>query len=323
MTEPRAVEGPGSSYVVDAHHHLWDPSTHRHAWLESTGLAPLRRPFDLADYREAAARGVGGTPVGATVLVQALASDAETTTLLQTASTDALVGAVVGWVDLESVDVDDQLASLRCSPGGERLRGIRHLVQDESDPQWLLRPRVLSNLGRVRDAGLSFDVLVHPHQLTSVVTLAERLPTLELVLNHAGKPALAGSPTARAEQLSLWASRLCLLGTHQQVTCKLSGLVTEANWRSWSIVDLVPAFDVVLHAFGPNRMMFGSDWPVCELAARWQRWAETVSDLITDLTPDEQADILGATAANVYRLSNRLSHASATDTSFERNDERC
>ncbi|WP_222432256.1 extracellular solute-binding protein [Leekyejoonella antrihumi] len=296
MPDTERAAGPGRTYVVDAHHHLWDPSALRHAWLDNAELAPLRRRFDLADYRSAAARGVGGLPVGSTVLVQALASEAETRTLLEVAAKDALVGAVVGWVDLDAADVSEQLAGLRSAPGGERLRGIRHLVQDESDPDWLLRPRVLSNLRRVQEAGLAFDVLVRPQQLRSAAALAEKLPGLPLVLDHAGKPDLTGDPTSRPDKLSSWASRLHSLATHQQVTCKLSGLVTEADWTGWSLADLVPAFDVLLDAFGPSRMMFGSDWPVCELAAPWGRWAETVGDLIDALTPGEQADILGSAA---------------------------
>lgn len=293
--------GPGRAFVLDAHQHLWDPGLDRHPWLdEDPTLAPLRRRFDLRDYREAAAGGVSGLPVGRTVLVQSLASSVETTALLRLAQTDELVGAVVGWLDLEGPDVAEHLGSLRTGPGGDRLRGIRHLVQGETDPAWLTRPSVLRGLRHIADAGLGYDVLVRPHQLRSAIALADQLPGLALVLDHAGKPDLTGPGPARTAALAPWAADVRRLAAHPQVTCKVSGLVTEADWAGWTVDDLTPVFEVLLQTFGPHRLMFGSDWPVCLLATSWKRWAETVERLIDPLTAGERADILGGTAALVY-----------------------
>jgi predicted TIM-barrel fold metal-dependent hydrolase len=305
MTEPQqtnpVLPAPGRDFTVDAHHHLWDLRGHRHAWLDQDpALAPLRRTFDLDDYRTAVSGGIAGLPVGRTVLVQSLASAVETVDLLRLAEPDALVGAVVGWVDLEQPDVAEQLGRLRAGPGGYRLRAIRHLVQDEPDPDWLTRPSVLRGLRVVAAYGLGYDVLVRPHQLASAVTLAEQLPELPLVLDHAGKPDLSAQGRDRVGALASWAADLRPLAAHPQVTCKLSGLITEANWSNWSAGDLAPVLDVLLETFGPRRLMFGSDWPVCLLAGTWQLWAQTVQLLLAPLTATERADILGGNATRIY-----------------------
>jgi predicted TIM-barrel fold metal-dependent hydrolase len=281
--------------LVDAHHHVWDLARRAQPWLDARGLEPLRRSFGTADLGRAAAGGLGGRRLEATVLVQCLPSSAETEEFLALAAVDALVAGVVGWVDLTRPDVGEELDRLRGRPGGDRLLGIRHLVQGEADPDWLLRDDVGRGLGEVAVRGLRFDLLVLPPQLPAAVALARRLPELPLVLDHAGKPPL------REGDLTAWVSDLRALAAAAPVTCKLSGLVTEAG-PGWTVDDLRPAAEAVLTAFGPSRTMFGSDWPVCEASGGWSRWAAAAEELLAPLTAAERDDVLQGTACRFYGL---------------------
>lgn len=284
-----------ASGAVDAHHHLWNPSDPGQGWLADHALATIRRRFDLQDLHDAVRGGVAGRTVTATVLVQSVARTDESERLLATARDDDLVAAVVGWVDLTG-DVPAQLEGLHAGYGGHLLRGVRHLVQDEPDPQWLLREDVLVGLRALVDADLPYDVVVRPPQLPAAVELSRRLPGLRLVLDHAGKPDLASG------DLEDWSRDVRDLARSEQVACKVSGLVTEANHQRWSSADLRPAWDTVLDAFGPRRLLFGSDWPVCLLAASWDRWAAAVGEFIAALSPDEADALLTTTATATYRL---------------------
>ncbi|MCT2588220.1 amidohydrolase family protein [Actinophytocola gossypii] len=265
--------------MIDAHHHLWDPATRDHPWMAGDALAPIRRPYTLDDLRAV-------TPATRTILVQTVSDEAETDEFLATAG--GLVAGVVGWVDLTAPDIADRLAGHH-----ELLVGVRHQAEDEPDPRWLLRPDVLRGLHALADADLAYDVLVRPPQLPAAVELAGRVPT-RLVLDHAGKPPIA---TGAMEP---WATAITELARHPNVTCKLSGLVTEADWATWSIDDLRPYADHVLTAFGPDRVMFGSDWPVCELAATYSQVTAAAEALTAGLSEAERAAVFGGTAARVY-----------------------
>jgi L-fuconolactonase len=284
-----------ASGAVDAHHHLWNPTDPGQGWLADPALGAIRRRFDLLDLHDAIHAGVAGRPVSATVLVQSVARTDESERLLATAAEDDLVSAVVGWVDLTG-DVPAQLERLRAGHGGHLLRGVRHLVQDEQDPQWVLREDVLAGLRALANADLPYDLLVRPPQLPVAVELSRRLPGLPLVLDHAGKPDLASG------DLEGWSRDVRALARSDQVVCKVSGLTTEADRQRWSLADLRPAWDTVLAAFGPRRLLFGSDWPVCLLATSWERWAATVAELIAPLSPDEVDAVLRTTATTTYRL---------------------
>lgn len=284
----------GSS-AVDAHHHLWIPSDPGQGWLADPTLAAIRRRFDLQDLHDAVRGGVAGRAVTATVLVQSVARTDESERLLATAADDDLVAAVVGWVNLTG-DVPAQLDRLRAGYGGRLLRGVRHLVQDEPDPRWLLREDVLSGLRALASADLPYDLLLRPAQLRAAVELSRRLPGLRLVLDHAGKPQLSSG------NLEGWSRDVRALARSEQVVCKISGLITEADHQRWSLADLRPAWETVLDAFGPRRLLFGSDWPVCLLAASWERWAAAVAELVAPLSPDEADAMLTTTATATYRL---------------------
>lgn len=278
--------------LVDAHHHVWDLSVRDPAWLAGEAMRPIHRTFSADDLRADAA----DSGLVATVVVQTVPVPDETPELLALATEDDLVAAVVGWVDLTADSVGDDLAGLRESPGGERLVGIRHLVQDEA-ADWLRRPDVRRGLAAVGQAGLRYDLLTLPPQLAAATETVGALDDVEFVLDHCSKPPVADG------LLESWADDLRALARHPNVTCKLSGLVTEAAPGDVGPDALRAYVDVVLDAFGPERLMFGSDWPVCRLATTYSDWLGTVQELIGSLSTAERAAILGGTATRVYGLS--------------------
>jgi L-fuconolactonase len=279
--------------IVDAHHHVWDLSVRDQDWISGDELAPLRRDFTVADLAPEA-RTAGVT---ATVLVQTITVPEETPEFLALAADSDLVAGVVGWTDLTAPDVAETLAELQAGPGGEHLVGIRHQVQGEPDPRWLVRPDVLRGLAAVAEAGLAYDLVVKPHQLAAAVEAAERLPGLTFVLDHLGKPPIASG------ELDPWAGQIRRLAALPNTVCKLSGMVTEADWGSWTVAALTPYADTVLDAFGPGRLMFGSDWPVCRLAATYAEVIAVARALTTGLSPAERHDVFTGTAARTYDLS--------------------
>ncbi|MET8082122.1 amidohydrolase family protein [Streptomyces sp. NPDC005303] len=283
--------------LVDAHHHVWDLDRRPQPWLDEPGHEPIRRSHGIEDLRRAAERPLAGRSLTSTVVVQCVASAEETGELLALAGQEPLVGAVVGWADLASPAIGDVLDGLRSAPGGGHLRALRHLVQGESDPEWLQQPSVERGLRAVQVRGLGYDVLIRSHQFPQAIRLAERLPDLPLVLDHSGKP-----PIARHD-LADWERGIRALAAHPQVVCKVSGLITEADHRSWTLDDIRPVWDILLAAFGPERLMFGSDWPVCVLAGGWARWAEAVEHLLDDCSPHERQVVLCDTATAFYRLT--------------------
>lgn len=283
MTDPR---------VVDAHHHLWDLTVRDQDWITGEALAPLRRNFTVAELeREAADAGVH-----ASVLVQTVTVAEETPESLAVAAGSELVAGVVGWTELTAPGVADTLAELRELPGGEHLVGIRHQVQGEPDPNWLLREDVLRGLRAVAAAGLAYDLVVLPHQLPAATAAATELPGLTFVLDHLGKPPIA------AGGLRTWADRLRAFAVLPNTAAKLSGLTTEADWVRWTLAELRPYADTALEAFGPDRLMYGSDWPVCTLATSYPETLATTRALVEALSPQERAAVLGGTATRVYGL---------------------
>jgi L-fuconolactonase len=281
--------------IIDAHHHVWDLSVRDQDWITGPDLAPIRRSFSLDDLApEARAAGVH-----ATVLVQTVTVAEETPEFLAIADGSDLVAGVVGWTDLTAPGIADTLAAQRELPGGDRLVGIRHQVQGEPDPAWLLRPDVLRGLAAVASAGLVYDLVVLPHQLPAATEAAARLPELTFVLDHLGKPPIA------SRELEPWASAVRALAARPNTVCKLSGMVTEAARSTWTTPDLAPYADTVLDAFGPGRLMFGSDWPVCRLAASYAEVVAAARALTHRLAEDERRAVFETTAGRVYGLPPR------------------
>ncbi|MGW0465520.1 amidohydrolase family protein [Streptomyces sp. NPDC003027] len=284
-----ADQEPG---IVDAHHHVWDLSVREQDWITGPELASLRGDFSLDDLSpEARAAGVT-----ATVLVQTVTVPEETPELLALAAGSDLVAGVVGWTDLTAPDVAGTLAGLRAGPGGEHLVGMRHQVQGEPDPRWLVRPDVLRGLTAIAEAGLVYDLVVKPYQLAAAAEAAQRLPGLTFVLDHLGKPPIASG------ELAPWAEPIRRLAALPNTVCKLSGMVTEADWDTWTVDDLRPYADTVLDAFGPGRLMFGSDWPVCRLAATYAEVVAAAGDVTAGLGPAEHRDVFTGTAVRTYGL---------------------
>ncbi|NNN30780.1 amidohydrolase family protein [Streptomyces sp. S3(2020)] len=282
--------------LVDAHHHVWDLDRRPQPWLDEPAHAPIRRTFGPGDLRSDATRAIDGRRLSSTVVVQCVASVPETEELLALAASEPLIGAVVGWADLTSPAIGDVLDALRAGPGGGYLRALRHVVQGEIDPQWLQLPAVERGLRAVSERGLGYDVLIRSHQFAQAIRLAGRLPDLPLVLDHAGKPPIA------KHELTDWEQQMRLLSGHPDVRCKVSGLVTEADHDTWTTSDIRPVWEILLTSFGPDRLMFGSDWPVCVLGGGWNRWAETVEELLDDCSDSERQAILADNASRFYGL---------------------
>ena len=277
--------------IIDAHHHLWDPAAREYGWLAGDAMAPIRHRYGPAELRaRTEPLGVSGT-----VLVQTVPDVAETVEFLAVATEHAdLVRGVVGWVNLTAKSIVDDLAAL-----SGKLVGIRHQAQDEPDPEWLTRPEVTRGLRAVAAAGLTYDLLVLPHQLRAAITAVRAVPDGRFVLDHAAKPAIA------AGAWEPWAGLLGELAALPNVACKLSGLVTEADWRSWQPSDVRPYAERVLSAFGADRVMFGSDWPVCELAADYAGVLDLAEKLCAGLSPDEHAAVFAHSATTWYDLRRR------------------
>jgi L-fuconolactonase len=278
--------------IIDAHHHLWDLGVRDQDWITGAALAPLRRDFLLGDYQSVA--DVNGTT--ASIVVQTVTVPGETPELLALAAASDLIAGVVGWTDLAAPDVGDKSATLTEMPGGAKLVGLRHQVQSEPDPDWLTRPDVLRGLGVIARAGLVYDLVITAGQLSQATRAAAAVPELTFVLDHLGKPPIASGRT------DPWAQDLRGLAALPNTSAKLSGLVTEADWRRWQVADLRPYAEVALDAFGPARMMFGSDWPVCTLAASYPDVLAAAHDLTAGLSPAEREAVFAGTAGSVYGL---------------------
>lgn len=281
---------------IDAHHHFWDPARPESTWPFDTPdqLARAYGPVDLAV--ELDTDGMTGS-----VLVAATPSTAETRHLLSLAGSVPWVLGVVGWVDLTSADVAGQIAALRAGPGGGKLVGLSHRVSAETDPAWLLRDDVRRGLASLQAFDLTFDLRVRTRNMQVAYETCAALPGTRFVLDHLGCPPIASG------DLSAWGRALLRLAELPNVSAKICGLVTEAAWRTWSIDDLRDPVELAVDAFGPRRLMVGSDWPICLLAGSYTDVIDSVRYLLAELPTYQQHEILGGTAARVYRLGARAS----------------
>ena len=272
---------------VDAHQHFWHYQLERHAWITEE-MAALRRDFLPEDLEGVLA----DASVQGSVAVQADQSLEETRFLLDLARKHSFVQGVVGWVDLLAPDLEPTLEALAADP---LLVGVRHIAQAEAD-DWLAREDVAAGIGRLREFGLTYDILIHHWQLPAAQALVDRLPAQPFVVDHLAKPPI------RDAVLEPWATRMRELSHRPNVWCKVSGMVTEADWQGWRREDLRPYLDVVLEAFGPERLMFGSDWPVCLLAADYAGVVDVVAEVAASLSPAEREAVFGGTARRFYGL---------------------
>ena len=286
--KPGENEKRTKGMIIDSHQHFWQVGRFDYPWM-SSDLGVLYQDY-LPPALEPILKANG---VEKTVLVQASNSIEESTWLLELSDRYRFVAGVVGWVDLMSSTVDDQIKQLVRHP---RLKGVRHLVESEPADDWLAHPAVLRGLNQLAAHGLSYDLLVHTRHLRYVRTVAEHCPTLHLVIDHMAKPPIASSEFAE------WSREFRPLAEFSNVQCKLSGLVTEANWSSWTTDDLQPYIECALDSFGPQRLMFGSDHPVCLLAAPYERVLDSFREALKDLSDTEQQKIFHDNAVRFYRL---------------------
>jgi L-fuconolactonase len=277
--------------VIDAHQHFWDPTTADYPWMTEE-VAVLRRRFAPEDLLDDLRR----SGVDATILVEARTSFDESRELLAIAAATDFVAGVVAWVDLTDEAVVEAIAELQEGPNGDLLVGIRHPVRDEPDPDWLLRDDVQRGLRAVGGAGLVFDLLVGPRELAAALEAARRNPDMRFVIDHIAQPEIASGRTDE------WASLLAPFAHAEHVACKLSGMVTAADWQTWTASDLAPYVEHVLECFGDRRLLFGSDWPVCLLAASYDQVRRAAEVTLGEISAAASERIFGGTAAEVYGL---------------------
>jgi L-fuconolactonase len=276
--------------VVDCHHHFWRYSPAEYGWIDDH-MAAIRRDFLPADLqREMAVAGVD-----AVVSVQARQSVEETRWLLDLATQNPFIAGVVGWVPLVSPSLEADMAQFAAHP---KLVAVRHVLQDEPDPRFMLRADFQAGIRALRAYNLTYDILIYHRHLPQTIELVDLHPAQAFVIDHMAKPAI------KQRTVEPWARGMRELARRPHVCCKLSGMVTEIGRPHWTVTDLRPYFNVVLEAFGPERVLFGSDWPVCLVACGYARWMEIVQELIAPLSSAERAAILGDNARRVYRLKN-------------------
>jgi L-fuconolactonase len=273
--------------VIDSHQHFWRYDAVEYAWLDDS-MAALRRDFLPPDLE----REMAAAHVDASIVVQTRQTRAETDWLLELAGRHASIAGVIGWVDLQSATVGEELERVARHP---RLAGVRHIVQGEPDG-FLEQPAFRRGIACLEPYGLTYDILVYARQLPTAVAFARAFPRQRFVLDHLGKPDI------RANAYREWRHHFGELAGLPNVCCKLSGLVTEADWQSWTPAGLRPYLDAALESFGPSRLMIGSDWPVCLVAASYGDVIALVRDAITEYSADEQEQMLGRTARDFYHL---------------------
>ncbi len=276
------------SLVVDAHQHFWSLRSFSYPWMTAE-MRILRRDYLPEDLATILAR----SGVDRTVVVQAVHSVDETRWLLALANAYNFISGVVGWVDMAAPEVGEALDELGQDP---YFKGVRHIWHDEHDDAWILRPDVLRGLGEVARRSLTYDLLIRPRHLQYVQRLAERHPDLRLVVDHIAKPQIADG------LIEPWAAGLRAVARYPNIYCKLSGIITEARWDSWKPDDLKPYVRVAVDAFGPDRVMFGSDWPVCLLAGSYEQVLGALKESLANLSEEERRGVFGGNAIAFYRL---------------------
>ena len=274
---------------IDAHQHFWIYNSPEYEWIDES-MSVLRRNFLPADLApELAAAGLQGS-----IAVQARQSLEETRWLLELADGSPNILGVVGWVDLCSPECRTQLKAFRKNP---KLVGIRHIVQSEPDDRFLLRPDFLRGIAILEEFDLAYDILIYTKHLPVAAGFVERFPKHRFVLDHLAKPLI------KKREIESWAAGIRRLAGFPNVFCKLSGLVTEADWRHWQPEDIIPYLDVALAAFGPSRLMIGSDWPVCLVASSYSRTLDVVKNYLQKHPAETRDAVLGGNARRFWRLN--------------------
>jgi L-fuconolactonase len=280
---------------IDSHHHLWDLSIRPQDWMTGDNMDSVRRNFDVIDLKKA----IAGTGIERTILVHATTTHAETYELLEIAQANPTIIAVVGWLQIDSADAINECEKYLQAPGGNYLKGIRDVAQDLPDSNYLAKPQSIATVKQLGKMGLSYDILTKTPELRAAIELVRACPDVRFILDHISKPYIA------RQEFEPWKSLITELSTFENVSCKISGMVTEANWNIWKVSDYKPYVDHIIESFTPQRLMFGSDWPVALLAA--QSYADVVqlaSDLTSGFSATENERFWNSTATEKYQITN-------------------
>jgi L-fuconolactonase len=273
--------------IIDAHQHFWHYDPVRDSWI-TEDMAVIRRDFLPADLEPVLTEnGVDGC-----VAVQASQSEEETMFLINMAQSYDIVKGVVGWVDLQSASLHDRLQAFSTY---KEVKGFRHVAQGEPD-DFLMRPAVIQGIRQLAEFGLTYDILIYPSQLKAALHLVREIPEVNFVIDHLAKPYI------KKQEISRWSNFMAEIAKNQHVSCKLSGMVTEADWQNWSKKDFFPYLDVAFEQFGPDRLLFGSDWPVCLVAANYTQVKNLIEEYLVPWGDEVQAKVMGANAVTFYSL---------------------
>jgi L-fuconolactonase len=274
--------------TIDAHHHLWRYTTAEYGWIDEE-MAALRRDYLPKDLIEA----IASADIDGTIAVQARQTLEETRWLLDLADDCQAIRGVVGWAPIAGEDFPGCMEEF---DGREKLKGLRHVIQGEKDEHYILREDFNSGIRTMAGSGLVYEILIYERHLADTIYFVDEHPDQPFVLDHVAKPLIAGGV------LEPWAPRMMELGQRQNVWCKLSGMVTEAKWDAWTPETLKPYLDVAVEAFGPERLMAGSDWPVCLVASGYKQWFDVLRNYFAGFSESERAAVFGGTAIGVYGL---------------------
>jgi L-fuconolactonase len=274
---------------IDAHQHFWQFDAIRDAWI-TDDMQVIRRNFLPEDLKLVLEQ----NQIDGCVAVQAAQESAETDFLVQLATEHDFIKGVVGWTDLQAPDLAEKLAEYKKEP---KLRGFRHVLQAEPDAAFMLRPAFVAGVKALRDYGFTYDILIYPQHLPTAVKLVQQCGDQPFVLDHLAKPYI------REGKLEPWEKDLTALASQENVYCKISGMITEAGWNTWTYEQLVPYLDIAFAAFGPDRLMFGSDWPVCLVAGDYRQVKQVLEKYLEDFSPSERDKIWGGNATRFYALA--------------------
>jgi L-fuconolactonase len=278
---------------IDSHHHIWDLSVRDQEWIAGEAMQPIRRNFSISDLEDVSA----ASRIDRTILVQTITDYTETPELLAIAQSEQIVGAVVGWLKIDAQDAIEHLHRYLDLPGAEYLKGIRDIAQDHPDPNYLAKPETISNVRKLGELEITYDLLTKIPELPAAIELVRACPDVQFVMDHISKPRIA------KQEFEPWKTLMSELATFPNVLCKVSGLVTEANWKEWQVKDFKPYVDHVIEIFNPQRLMFGSDWPVANLGGTYSEIVELAEALTSGLSPSEAEFFWHRTASAAYRLA--------------------
>lgn len=273
---------------IDSHQHFWIYAPDRHEWITEE-MSVIRKDFLPADLEPILKEnGMNGS-----VLVQVDQTEEENEFQLKNAEENDFIKGVVGWVDLQAADLDDKLDFYKQF---KKLKGFRHILQGEKQRDFMLRPTFMDGIRKLKKYGFTYDILIYTDQLKFTKEFVAAFPDQPFVIDHLAKPNI------KEHEITEWKKDIMAIAEHQNVYCKISGMVTEADWLNWKKEDFTPYLDVVVEAFGTNRIMFGSDWPVCLVAATYDKMKGIVDDYFSKFSRDEQAAFFGRNAIKFYNL---------------------